>query len=89
MITGKTKSGFEFAIQDGAENDMELLEGITDLDNGDLSHIRQTVTALLGKEQKTKLYNFLRDKGTGRVPIDKVMEALGEIFQAANGDLKN
>ena len=72
MIKGKTKSGFEFAIQDGAENDMELLEGITDLDNGDLSHIRETITALLG-----------------RVPIDKVMEALGEIMAAAQGDLKN
>lgn len=89
MITGKTKGGFEFAIPDGATNDMELLEGITELDNGDLSHIRQTVTALLGKDQKEKLYNFLRDKDTGRVPADKVMEALGEIFAAANGDLKN
>lgn len=89
MIEGKTSKGFSFVLPDEVLDDMELLEGLTELDNDNYSHLKETITALLGQEQKAALYDFCRNKETKRVSAKMVMAELGEIFQAAEGNLKN
>lgn len=83
MIKGKTASGFEFEIDDSAIDDMEILDGLLDIDAGNLRGIKAVLERLLGAEQKAALYEHLRDRETGRVRATKVMEAIKEILDAA------
>lgn len=83
MIEGKTSGGFAYRIEDEARDDMELLEAFMDLDNGKLGGLKQVIEQLLGAEQKAALYEFHRDKKTGRVPASKIMAELKEILNDA------
>ena len=87
MITGKTAKGFDFAVQGDVLDDMELLEGLISLDNGEVSHLTDTLEALLGKDQKKALYEFLRGEN-GRVKATDVMAAEAEIFAALSDKSK-
>lgn len=82
MIEGKTTGGFVFKLEDDAVDDMELLEGLIALDNGEYNDLPKTIEALLGKKQKVALYEHYRSKKTGRVSVKKVMTAIAEIFTA-------
>lgn len=85
MITGETKDGFKFTIEDAAIDDMELLEALKDFSrNDDLSAVPEIFERLLGSEQKKALYEFVRDPETGRVRATKASEILTEIFDIAN-----
>ena len=81
-ITGKTKSGFAFSIDEEARNDMELLESIIAIESGKYESIPNVVTCLLGEKQKVKLYEHCRDKKTGRVLATSVFEEVENIFTA-------
>lgn len=83
MIKGKTSSGFEYQIEDDARDDMELLEAFMEIDDGKIGALRKVIKSLLGDEQKTALYDFHRDKKTGRVPASKIMADLSEILNDA------
>jgi hypothetical protein len=86
MISGKTKSGFEFNLDDEAMNDMELLEDLKKLDSGDVLAVPSILERMLGK-QKDDLYNHVRTE-SGRVPIDALVEELKGIFETSK-DAKN
>lgn len=86
MISGKTKSGFEFNLDDEAMNDMELLEDLKKLDGGDVLAVPSILERMLGK-QKEDLYNHVRTE-SGRVPIDALVGELKGIFEASK-DAKN
>ena len=92
-ITGKTKSGFQFSIEEEARDDMELLESIIKLDKGDYTAITDVVVRLLGDKQKEKLYEHCRDKKTGRVRVTKICDEVEAIFTAVENqdesDTKN
>lgn len=81
-VSGKTKTGFSFSIDEEARDDMELLENIIAIDNGDLRAVPVVVVSLLGEKQKEKLYEHCRDKKTGRVSATKVFEEVENIFNA-------
>ena len=90
MLKGKTDTGFVFKIEDEALDDMEILESLTDMQNGQLGAISHVLVALLGEEQKKKLYDHCRAK-SGRVPVTAVTKELEDIFKKAseNKDVKN
>lgn len=90
MIEGKTASGFAYTIDDDARDDMELFEGLLALDNGDISTLAATITALLGKDQKKALYDHCRNE-KGRVSATRVFGELKEILNGApeGSELKN
>ena len=46
MIEGKTSTGFSYKIQDDVLDDMELLDALVDMDNGDMSSYRYAIKAL-------------------------------------------
>lgn len=90
MIEGKTKSGFKFRIDDNALDDMELLDALMDMDEDKdgkgIYASRTALKALLGEEQVKSLYEFIRDKETGKVSAKKVYETFGEIMDSAKGN---
>lgn len=81
-----TATGFTCEIDDDALNDMELLEGLIGMDNGDANMMPFVMDRLLG-ENKKALYDHVRTEA-GRVPVDKVTAELAEIFKVLSPDQK-
>lgn len=87
MKRGRTSTGFEFELDDTKLDDYELLEMLTELDEGQYGRITRTVEKLLGNEQKERLKEHVRKNG--KVSATELMNEISEIFQNANDSLKN
>lgn len=87
MLKGKTESGFYFEIDETALDDMEFVEALADLEE-DALKLPKVCNMLLGKEQKAKLYDHLRDEN-GKVPASAVSSAIVEIMLVAGESTKN
>lgn len=83
----RLENGLNIEIQENALNNMELLDDLVDLDEGNGYAISRIVSRILSKEQKKKLYDNLREDGT--VQVSKVVEALKEIFDKLGEQGKN
>ena len=88
MIQGKTKNGFEFKLDENVANDMEFLDLLVKMDENPI-YIGRVLEVLLGSEQKAALYDHIRDKKTGRVPIEQASDMLVEMLEDAGEDTKN
>lgn len=86
-MKGKTKSGFAYTLRDGFADDMELLELLVEMDDGNPSVLPKVLTRLLGDAQKKKLYDHCRTED-GRVPMSAVAEEVAQIFAAQNATKK-
>lgn len=78
----KTATGFECEINTDAMNDMEVLDLVVRIDEGDALAYSPFLTKLLGKENKARLYDHVRVED-GRVPIEAVAAEVGEILEQA------
>lgn len=87
MIQGKTKSGFEFRFNKNVLNNMELIEELAAVDQGDIAALPRVLATLLGAEKKKELYEHMRTED-GRVPIDLLVEEVKQIFEVSK-ELKN
>jgi len=58
MINGKTKDGFEYILSDAALDNMELVDALEELDEGNTLAAAKVISLLLGKEQKKRSINF-------------------------------
>ena len=91
MIEGKTKSGFEYKIEDTAFNDMRVIDLLIDMDNkdaGDAIIIMSKVSRLLlGEQQKNELYKAIANED-GSVGMDKFMDEMADIL-TSKPELKN
>ena len=91
MIEGKTKSGFEYKIEDTAFNDMRVIDLLIDMDNkdaGDAIIIMSKVSRLLlGEQQKNELYKHIANED-GSVGMDKFMDEMADIL-TSKPELKN
>ena len=87
MLKGKTESGFCFEINEKDLDDMEFVEALAELEENSLK-LPKVCNMLLGKEQKEKLYDHLRDEN-GKVPVDAVSNAIVEIMLVAGESTKN
>lgn len=88
MITGKTASGFEFTLDEQAMDDMNLIDALAGASENDPLQFSRVIRLLLGEEQRKRLYNTLKNEA-GRVPVERVSEAVSEIFAAAGAAGKN
>ena len=79
MTKGKTKSGFAYQLPEGFEDDMELLELLTQMDDGNMTVVPKVLTRMLGEAQKKRLYDHVRTE-TGRVPMTAIADELAQIF---------
>ena len=82
-ISGETKSGFKFEIEEEMLDNMEILDYLSDADDGNSLAFPKLLNILLGKDQKKRLYNHLRTE-KGNVPSEKVLDELHEIFEICN-----
>jgi hypothetical protein len=85
VIKGKTTSGFAFCIQKRALDNMELVDAIADLSDGNGTKVVTIVRLLLGEDQKKKLYDHVRDEDK-IVPQEKISAELTEIFNLCRDD---
>lgn len=82
MLKGKTSSGFKFEIAEGALDNYELVEALADIDTDPLS-VTKVVTLLLGKAQKEKLKEHVRND-EGVVTTTALMKEIEEVFKTQN-----
>lgn len=87
MIAGRTKSGFEFQLDENAMDNMELIEDLVAVDQGDIASLPKVLVTLLGPETKDALYEHVRLED-GRVPIGLLAEEVKQIFSASK-EIKN
>jgi hypothetical protein len=84
----KLESGVSLSIEDNVLNNMELLDALVAMDEGDWHAMSNTMNMILKPEEKKKLYDSLRNE-QGVVPIDKIGDAFTEIFTALGAQGKN
>lgn len=87
MRTGKTSTGFEFEINEHKLDDMEFLDALAEVDENPLA-LSKVIKAMLGDDQKKKLYNHLRTD-EGRVPVKAVAKEIAEIMKISQEEVKN
>ena len=78
-MKGTTSTGFNFVIDEDVKDDMELLEALFAIDEGNVQKLPTVLTSLLGEEQKKALYDHCRTEN-GRVSSRRVMLELKDIF---------
>lgn len=83
-----TKSGFCCEIDPEALNNMELVDALAEVQNGNSLAYPTVCLLILGKETRTRLYNHLRNEA-GRVPPADVDRELTEIMNALGQPAKN
>jgi len=84
---GTTDTGFDFAVEQSAADDYELLEDLQALDQGRAERVPAILNALLGKEQAKRLKEHCRDEN-GKVALTAMCKELDNIFSSINA-LKN
>lgn len=83
-MQGKTKTGFEFTINDGLKDDYEMIEKLRVADTNPLA-FTDLVEYVLGTEQKDKLKDHCRVNGI--VSLEKIKEEFVDIL-SANSETK-
>ena len=81
MVTGTTKSGFTYEIEQDVFDDWDTLDIVRKIQGGDTFAVFDLITRILGDEQTEKLKDHIRTK-TGRVPISKANTEIFEILSA-------
>ena len=87
-ITGITKQGFHYSVDDTVGDDWELIEILSEMNNDEYLSVVPFAKKLLGNAQYERLKNFCRDKKTGRVLTSKMQENIMDIFNS-NKKVKN
>lgn len=87
MINGTTKTGFQFCVDENSMNDMELVDIMADDTSPEAFRMSHILRRLLPSDQRSALYDHVRVDG--RVPVDKVLEEVNDIFSAMGNPGKN
>lgn len=82
MTKVKTSSGFECEIDEKNLDDMRLIDLVAEVSNGNTAKLPEITSKVLG-DQKEKLYKHIEDEH-GRVPVEKAIDEITEIFQRIN-----
>lgn len=85
MLKGKTKSGFEFNIDEKIVNDYRFFELLSEVEDNYLL-TPKLVNKILGLEGKERLIKHLEKNGF--VDSEDVLTEVGEIIQKV-GEIKN
>jgi len=90
MVEGKLTNGFEFKIDDERFDDFEMFEKLCaiDKDESNIGLVIDVFVDLLGENQYTALKEHLRNK-KGKISTKAMVEALHEILESDNEELKN
>ena len=83
----KLDCGAEINIDEKDLGNMELLDELVAVDEGDTTALTHIFRLIMSKEDKKKLYDALREED--RVPVAKVVVALKELFDKLGEQGKN
>lgn len=75
----KTKNGFAYTVREGGTDDWELLEALSDLDEGKTQRFPAVGKLLLGEEQYAALKEHNRGED-GRVKASVMLEEITSII---------
>ena len=73
--------GFEVEVDEGFQDDMELLDDMVALQEGDATRIPAMIGRVLSADEKKRLYDHLRGEN-GRVPVAAFTVTFMEIINA-------
>ena len=82
------QNGLELEVNEQCLNNMELLDALEEMTEGDELSMSKVVKLMLGKENRKKLYDSIRHKD-GRVPLEEVDKCLTEIMMLLGEQGKN
>lgn len=80
-------SGLNLKVKDNALDNMELLDDLVELDEGNGYAISRVLSRLVEPEEKKKLYEHLRVDGV--TAVSAVVKAMKEIFDKLGEQGKN
>lgn len=83
----RLESGLNLNVKDNVMDDMELLDDLVELDEGNGYAISRVLNRMLEPEEKKKLYEHLREDGITKV--SSVVNAMREIFDRLGENGKN
>lgn len=83
----RLESGLNLSINDGVMDNMELLDDLVEVDEGNAFAISRIVRRVLDDENRKKLYDHLRVDGI--TPVSRVVDAMKEIFDKLGVEGKN
>ena len=83
----KLDSGLTLSVKDDVMDNMELLDDLVELDEGNGFAISRVLNRILEPDEKKKLYDHLRENGVTKV--SKVVDAMKEIFDKLGDNGKN
>lgn len=86
-MKAQLKDGFQVEIDDDSLNSWDLLEVLSDIDEGETGLIVKAARILLGVEGVKLLKEHLRNE-KGKVQADAMVKAIAELMESAN-QLKN
>lgn len=87
MVTGKTRTGFEFCYSQDAVNDMRTMRSLGNLEKGDMLTLDYLGNKLLGAEKYAQLLSHVETED-GRQPVDALLNEINDIFEAAKNAKK-
>lgn len=79
--------GYEGDIDETAVNDMEFLDALTDLQDGDPTALSRMCSLLFTKAEKKRLYDTCRNEN-GHAEPEKVSEQITELLKQLNSKKK-
>ena len=82
------ENGLELEVNENSLNNMELLDALEEMTEGDELSMSKVVKLMLGKENRKKLYDSIRHKD-GRVPLEDVDKSITEIMMLLGEQGKN
>lgn len=82
------ENGLELEVNEQCLNNMELLDALEEMTDGNELAMSKVVKLMLGKDNRKKLYDFIRDKD-GRVPLEIIDKCLTEIMYLLGEQGKN
>lgn len=87
MIEGTLKNGFKYQIEEEKLDDWEIIENLSDIENGKYYIIVDVARKILGDEQYNKLKDAVRTK-EGKINTQDMYDAITELM-SKNQDTKN
>lgn len=83
MITGKSKSGFTYEIEEECLDDWGILKTAQKVDKGQVGYIVDLGEALIGAEQMDRLEKHVAERNGGKVRATDMVAEIFEIMNAA------
>lgn len=92
MVSGTTKSGFNYTVSEAIRDDWRFVKALADADSDDasrqLSGAVRMVVLLLGEHGEAELSTHLAQPD-GSVPTHLIMDEVREILNSIGNELKN